>query len=129
MGNVFAVGGGDCPEVSIGAIKKALESSLPHSYVYVFTDAPAKDYHLISDVITLVQQKKTQVVFIITEGCIDAKSQDYKYYEKIAETSSGQIYNLKKKEVEEVRPEMKTIFKPVAFKSSLLLLSSGIEIR
>lgn len=67
---IYNVNNRDCDELCFSGLKLALETSLISSYIYVMTDAAAKDVHLEDDIIDLVQRRRSQVN-IIKKNCIE----------------------------------------------------------
>ncbi|XP_060942358.1 von Willebrand factor A domain-containing protein 7-like [Limanda limanda] len=66
INSLTATGGGDTPELSLSGLRLALTGAPPGSDIFVFTDAPAKDDHLLGAVRTLVERTKSVVNFMIT---------------------------------------------------------------
>uniref|UniRef100_A0A1I7TZZ9 Hemicentin-1 n=1 Tax=Caenorhabditis tropicalis TaxID=1561998 RepID=A0A1I7TZZ9_9PELO len=102
LSKVYVHGGGDCPEKTLTGILKALQISLPSSFIYVFTDARSKDYHLEEDVLNIIQEKQSSVVFVMTGDCGNRTHPGFRTYEKIAAASFGQVFHLEKSDVSTV---------------------------
>jgi hypothetical protein len=91
-------GGGDCPEMVMEGIKRALEKALHKSEIFVFTDAPAKDGYLKNKIIRLIQEKQVTITFIITLGC-EKPLGGFPLYNRLAQISGGQVYDINESEI------------------------------
>ena len=69
VNNLKAKGGGDCPELAMMGLYKALLRSLPESDIYLFTDADAKDEQRRKEVISLASENKIRITFFVTGKC------------------------------------------------------------
>ncbi|VDN96274.1 unnamed protein product [Rodentolepis nana] len=99
--SVYTQGGGDCPEMTITGIEMALEAAQPNSLIYVFTDSSAKDYDRLPRVLNLIQKKQSQIVFVLTGFCNSTDEIGFQVYQEIATVSSGQVYIIGKRQVNE----------------------------
>lgn len=95
-------GGGDCPEYALSGLKLALESALPNSLAYVFSDATAKDLGHYEEVYGFIQKKQVTVNFLLTGNCHDSSAPGYQVYLKLSQASNGQVYDMKKTNVKDV---------------------------
>ncbi|XP_044226873.1 von Willebrand factor A domain-containing protein 7-like [Thunnus albacares] len=117
INSLTATGGGDLEEMSLSGLQLALTGSPPNSEIFVFTDAPAKDTHLRSTVLALIEQKKTVVNFMITSILFRRRRQidndqqqkltrmvasDVQLYRDLAQASGGQAIEVTKSELPEV---------------------------
>lgn len=81
-------GGGDCPEPTLGALKKAMESAPAGSKFHVFTDASAKsDTGALDWIKKRAVQRAYNVTFSLSGSCSPISPA---YYD-IAKASGGQV--------------------------------------
>ncbi|KAK9536523.1 hypothetical protein VZT92_006297 [Zoarces viviparus] len=95
--SLSATGGGDFPEMSLSGLQLALTGAPRNSEIFVFTDAPAKDQHLKSTVIALIEQTESVVNFMITAilGRRRRRQSDDVQQQQFSSrmvTSDGQLY-------------------------------------
>ncbi|XP_051993819.1 von Willebrand factor A domain-containing protein 7 [Xyrauchen texanus] len=97
-----AAGGGDIPEMCLSALQLALTGAPSSSFIYVFTDAIAKDTFLEKTIIALIRSTKSTVSFFMTSTKrmrralnVQPRSQFQMYYD-IALVSGGQAIEVSK---------------------------------
>ena len=90
----------ECESRTLKNVLKALSTAQPRSYVFIFTNGPAKDYYLVSKVLEKLAEKKSQVVFVLGELCAAPGHVGYQVYERIARQSLGQVLHLSRKDVD-----------------------------
>ncbi|XP_014358826.2 hemicentin-1 isoform X2 [Papilio machaon] len=102
--SIVADGGADCPEMAMTGIEVALSNTLPRSYIYVFTDASAKDYEKFPKIKRMAQKQGSQIVFLLTGECNPFYESDpgYKVYHDLASATSGQVFHVDKGEIGQV---------------------------
>jgi hypothetical protein len=88
-------------EPSIEGLQRALtENVAKNSFAYIFTDAPAKDHGLETEVLPILQKKQIKVSFIITGNCnVAAGRPGTKVFQKIASASEGQVLEVERLDI------------------------------
>jgi hypothetical protein len=94
LGSIKVAGGGDCPEVSMGAIQQGVSAAETGSSLFVYTDASAKDTALSDSVAELAASKEITVYSSLMGSC---SPYDPGFY-RIAEATGGQVFVLDKEE-------------------------------
>ncbi|XP_060079491.1 von Willebrand factor A domain-containing protein 7-like [Ylistrum balloti] len=102
-------GGGDCPEYAMSGIQAAIAACIPHSTIYVATDADAKDEYLFDTVQHAANAKHIKITFILTSSCgrrrRDTHSWQKRYnsaFEALVASTGGNVYHVDHSEVTSV---------------------------
>lgn len=119
VNSLSAGGGGDCPELSQGALLKAVGESLPDSPMFLFSDASAKDAGLGGAVNALAQDRNIRISPILTGSCSPI---DPVYKRNAAETG-GQLFVIERGQVQLLTP---LVIPQVTGDFEPLLLASGV---
>lgn len=89
MNNIYAHGGGDCPELGMTGILNALTLVNPDSNVIVLTDASPKDEAKKQQVIDKANEVRNSVHFFLArDGC-----GDFSLYLQVASETQGIVVN------------------------------------
>ncbi|XP_053550228.1 uromodulin-like [Bombina bombina] len=103
--NLFILGGGDCPELAMQGLELALKSSPHNSVIIVFTDASAKDYadvERIKNIQLLLNNTKSQVIFVITGLCLTINDPQFLIYRNISSWSFGHVFQVELSDIGKV---------------------------
>ncbi|XP_029003260.1 von Willebrand factor A domain-containing protein 7-like isoform X2 [Betta splendens] len=90
--SLTANGGGDEPEMCLSGLQLALTAAPPHSEIFVFTDAPAKDLLLSSTITALIESTKSRVTFILTSAFASRRRRSQEMNQQTISPSDAQLY-------------------------------------
>jgi len=117
-------GGGDCPELSQGALLKAVGASVPGSSMFLFSDASAKDASLGATTDALAQERNIRISPVLTGSCSPVDP----VYKRNATETGGQLFFVDRGEVESlfalVAPQVTGDFETLLLASGLLARTS-----
>ncbi|XP_008103953.2 von Willebrand factor A domain-containing protein 7 [Anolis carolinensis] len=108
ISNLKVSGGGDCPEMSLGGLKLALQESLPRSKIFSFTDAGAKDAGLKDEIKVLGDSTGSTVSYLLTGYCSSRKRRNIaartyaNIYEELAAYFGGYYARTTKKQLSQI---------------------------
>ena len=119
VNSLSAGGGGDCPELSQGALLKAVGESLPDSSMFLFSDASAKDAGLGGAVNALAQDRNIRISPILTGSCSPIDP----VYKRNATETGGQLFVIERGQVQSLTP---LVLPQVTGDFEPLLLASGV---
>ncbi|PWA19359.1 hypothetical protein CCH79_00018338 [Gambusia affinis] len=99
-------GGGDNPEMSMSGLRLALTAAPPSSFIFLFTDAEAKDASLNNVVTALIETTKSKVVPILTQfGARRRRSvviSPDQLYPDLAQVSGGLVIEIYKDQISDI---------------------------
>ncbi|KAM7393688.1 hypothetical protein PAMP_020542 [Pampus punctatissimus] len=105
ISKLTAAGGGDSPEMCLSGLQLALTGSPASSYIYVFTDATAKDIALKDTIVALIRSTKSTVSFFMTGGIKrrrrSLRAASFNDYKDLALASGGQAIQVSKSQLPE----------------------------
>ncbi|CAH1403032.1 unnamed protein product [Nezara viridula] len=100
LNRIRVYGGQDCPELALTGLKSTLEVTRPKSFIFVITDADAKDYYEEENIQLLIMRKSPFIFFLMTERCYGWRHQKgFDVYYNISRQTNGQIIMLDKSDV------------------------------
>lgn len=115
IAQLIAIGGGDGPEPSIGAVIRAIEACEPGSPIYLYTDAPASDAYRLNEARSLASGKNVRIFPALVNRLTRKRSLDDKQmydnisrtkrqvgndvYELLALYSGGQVLNVRTSDI------------------------------
>ncbi|KAG5668018.1 hypothetical protein PVAND_015975 [Polypedilum vanderplanki] len=99
LDRIHVSGGGDCPEMALSGLERALSYAKSHSLVFLFSDADAKDIYKQNSVIETIKNKKIIFNAFLTGAC-ERSSQQHLVYYNLAKYGLGQVFDVTKNSIE-----------------------------